>query len=191
MQLPWPGRHWVYAALAALAVALREGIPWDHARAALSTAPPPPHLRIARTREGARVIDDAYNAEPKSVKAALDLLADTPARRRIAVLGDMLELGRYETQAHEDVGVYAASRVDELFTFGPRGQRIAHGALAAGMDPGRVHAFPGEEALDELVDALRALDAPETVILVKGSRGMRMERIVDALTQPTHPEGTA
>ncbi len=190
VRLPWPGRHWAYAALAALAVARVEGMPWDRAREALATAPPPPHLRVVTTPQGARVIDDAYNAEPKSVRAALDLLADTPARVRVAVLGDMLELGPYEAQAHREVGAYAAARVDHIYTFGPRAQAIAHGAAEAGLPPARIHTFD-EEDVDELVRALRAHLEPDTVLLVKGSRGMRMERIVEALAQTnSRAEGT-
>ncbi|NPA07119.1 MAG: UDP-N-acetylmuramoyl-tripeptide--D-alanyl-D-alanine ligase [Chloroflexi bacterium] len=191
VRLPWPGRHWAYAALAALAVAWVEGVPWDRARDALTTAPPPPHLRVLTTPQGARIIDDAYNAEPKSVRAALDLLGDTPARVRVAVLGDMLELGPYETQAHLEVGAYAAARVDHLYTFGPRAAAIARGAVNAGLAPERVHAFDAD-AIDNLVHALHAHLEPDVVLLVKGSRGMRMERIVEALAQPNpRAEGTS
>jgi UDP-N-acetylmuramoyl-tripeptide--D-alanyl-D-alanine ligase len=125
-----------------------------------------------------RIIVDCYNANPASTRAAVRLLAESKAKgRRIAVLGDMLELGPTTAQLHADVGAYVAAQgIDTLIASGPLARHLAQGARAAGM-----------AAVQEAADApaaaaeLLALVEPGDVVLVKGSRGMRLERVVQAL----------
>ncbi|HTL62601.1 MAG TPA: UDP-N-acetylmuramoyl-tripeptide--D-alanyl-D-alanine ligase [Nitrospira sp.] len=133
------------------------------------------------SHHGVQIINDCYNANPASMQAALQLLGGwTPARERVAVLGDMLELGRDSHQLHRDVGRFAAALpLSRLIVCGELGREIAAGARQAGMS---------EQAILELSDAGAAADALKKsvrrgdVVLVKGSRGMRMEQIVHGLT---------
>jgi UDP-N-acetylmuramoyl-tripeptide--D-alanyl-D-alanine ligase len=126
-------------------------------------------------------LDDTYNASPESNLAALNLLKDLSGRR-IAVLGDMLELGPYERRGHALVGLRAADVVDELVTVGERGRQIALAAQMGGLAAAKIHTFDGtNDALVYLQDHLSA----EDVVLVKGSHGMRMDRIVAALEERT------
>jgi UDP-N-acetylmuramoyl-tripeptide--D-alanyl-D-alanine ligase len=123
------------------------------------------------------LIDDAYNASPPSVTAALDMLAGLPGRR-IAVLGEMLELGKGAATGHREVGTAAAATVDLLVTVGPGATGIATGAKAAGLDPSRIlEARDREAALDLLRTRLRDGD----VVLVKASRGVELDLLVDGL----------
>ena len=126
------------------------------------------------------VIDDTYNASPDSTLAALNLLNDLMEGRRIAVLGDMLELGSYEGEGHRRVGIRAAAVADLLVTVGERGKMIAQAALVGGMPPKTVKAMDtAEEAAEFLSGEIRRGDA----ILVKGSRAVGMERIVTLLSR--------
>jgi UDP-N-acetylmuramoyl-tripeptide--D-alanyl-D-alanine ligase len=178
-----PGRHLVPHALAAAAVAERFGIPLDAVAAALESGSSAAHrMAIVEAAGGATVVDDTYNASPVSVRAALDFLAETPVaagRRRLAVLGDMLELGPEEERLHREIGAAAAERVDGLVTVGPRGSWIGEAARAAGLRSVS-HATDVEQAVDVLEREL----APGVgdLLLVKGSRGIELDRLVDALT---------
>jgi UDP-N-acetylmuramoyl-tripeptide--D-alanyl-D-alanine ligase len=126
---------------------------------------------------GVTIIDDAYNASPPSMTAALDMLAGLPGRR-IAVLGEMLELGRGAAGGHRDVGVAAAATCDLLVVVGPGASGIAAGARGAGLDASRVlEVRDPETALDTLRARLRDGD----VVLVKASRGVELDRLVEAL----------
>ncbi len=127
-----------------------------------------------------RIINDCYNANPASMKAAIDLLAELGrGRRTIAVLGDMLELGPEAVALHRDVGAYLAGRgVSQLIACGVLGRELAAGARAAGMAAGRVREAP--DAVAAGVQLHAAVQAGE-VVLVKGSRGMKMERVIEAL----------
>jgi UDP-N-acetylmuramoyl-tripeptide--D-alanyl-D-alanine ligase len=123
------------------------------------------------------LLDDSYNASPPSVTAALDLLAGLPGRR-VAVLGEMLELGKAAATGHREVGTAAAATVDLLVVVGPGATQIAVGARAAGLDPSRVlEARDREAALDLLRTRLRDGD----VVLVKASRGVELDVLVEAL----------
>jgi UDP-N-acetylmuramoyl-tripeptide--D-alanyl-D-alanine ligase len=123
------------------------------------------------------LVDDTYNASPRSVVAALDLLAGLPGRRG-AVLGEMLELGDAGAEGHRAVGEAAARTVDWLVVVGQGAAGIAEGALAAGMEPARiVRVRDAETALETIPPRLRDGD----VILLKASRGIALERVVDGL----------
>ncbi len=178
--LPLLGRHAVHLALRAAAVGLLAGLDWPTVLRGLQAGEAQLRVMTVTTPQGALVIDDTYNAAPQSVLAALNLLADVQGRRKMAVLGDMLELGPYERQGHEKVGLRAAEVVDALVTFGPRARIIAQAARQAGLAPDQVAEFDADE-VDALIAHVRAWLGPDDVVLVKGSRGMRMERIVAAL----------
>jgi UDP-N-acetylmuramoyl-tripeptide--D-alanyl-D-alanine ligase len=130
-------------------------------------------IRVGRVA----LIDDTYNASPPSVTAALDLLAGLPGRR-IAVLGEMLELGKGATTGHREVGTAAAATSDLLIVVGSGASGIAAGAKAGGLDASRIlEARDREAALDLLRVRLRDGD----VVLVKASRGVELDLLVDAL----------
>ena len=181
IELPVLGIHNVGNALAAAAVALDVGVPLEKAREGLKN-----YHGVAMRQEihrfgGVTVIDDSYNASPDSMKSGLGVLASLPcAGRKLAVLGDMLELGDRSEEAHEATGRAAAgSGVDVLVTVGERARRIAAGAREAGAKL-EIASFDGtREAARFLTSRLQAGDA----LLVKGSRGMHMEEIVQALSK--------
>jgi UDP-N-acetylmuramoyl-tripeptide--D-alanyl-D-alanine ligase len=123
------------------------------------------------------LIDDTYNASPRSVEAALDLLSDLPGRRG-AVLGEMLELGEASDDGHRAVGEAAARTADWLVVVGDGATGIAEGAESAGLDPGRIVRVPdADAALDVITSRLRDGD----VVLLKASRGIALDRVVDGL----------
>jgi UDP-N-acetylmuramoyl-tripeptide--D-alanyl-D-alanine ligase len=130
------------------------------------------------------MIDDTYNASAPSVLSALGLLEEMSAGRRIAVLGDMRELGEETEEQHRLVGRRATEVVDELITFGPLATLIAEEAGERATESGgRIHAIHsfGLEERDDLVAFLRETSGPGDIVLLKGSRGLEMERIVEAL----------
>ena len=175
------GRPRIYAALAAIAVADVVGIDTVTAAGALmSWDPPPGRVRIIQGMKGSILIDDTYNSSPSAALAALDTLKEVRAGRRIAVMGDMLELGKYSRDAHRQVGERAAACADILITIGFRARAMAEAALDAGLKEESIRQYEKDDtarATDELLADVREGD----VILVKGSQGMRMERIVRAL----------
>jgi len=173
-----PGEHNVTNALAAAAVGVALGVPGTAIVAGLAKFRPAAMRSQIEVRHGVRIIVDCYNANPASTRAAVRLLAESKARgRRIAVLGDMLELGPTTAQLHAEVGAYVAEQgIDTLIASGPLARNLAQGARTAGMTA--VH-----EAADAPVAAaeLLAMVQPGDLVLVKGSRGMRLERVVQAL----------
>lgn len=177
----------IYAALAACAVGSVVGVDLVAVAEGLSAyAPAPGRMRIIAGKNGSTIIDDTYNSSPHAARAALDTLNVVDgAKHRIAVLGDMLELGRTSAEAHRAVGTYAASKCSTLVTVGIRARGIAEGAHAAKMKEKNIVQYGVGEAAragEELAVRLKTGD----VILVKGSQGMRMERAVKALM--AHPE---
>ena len=181
VRVPLLGRHSVHTALRAAAVGLVEGLSWEEIVRGMQQLDVQLRLIATRGLNGATLLDDTYNASPASTMAALNLLADLPVEngRRIAVLGDMLELGSYEEEGHRKVGVRAADVVDLLVTVGRRAQLIAEEALAAGLGRDKVLALDDAEAA---LAELRAIMGPGDVVLVKGSRAVRMDEIATALT---------
>ena len=173
------GEHAAQTVLAAVAVALVEGLGWEEIQRGLDRHGAGIRLVPKRGRRGEVILDDSYNASPASVIAAMRALADLPGRH-LAVLGDMLELGEHERSGHLAVGREAAQRLDALVTVGVRARDIAGAALEAGMPSTGVHVLEdGAEAIELLRGLLREADT----LLVKGSRGMRMEAIVEALEE--------
>ncbi len=181
MRLPLIGRHSVYLALAAMSVGLIMGMEWPEMIVGLSDPAAQARLRVVAGQRGTTLIDDTYNAAPISTLAALDLLADTPGRR-VAILGDMLELGSAEEQGHRDVGQRAARVADLLVTVGQRAVWIAEAARQAGLPSTQIVACMSN---DEAIAAVQPRLMPGDHILLKASRGMALEEIVMALqSQP-------
>lgn len=177
VKIPLLGRHSVHTALRAAAVGLVEGLTWQEIIEGLRG--PSAQLRLVAVPgpEGSIILDDTYNASPASTLAALNLLDELDGRK-IAVLGDMLELGDHELEGHEKVGMRALEVADVLIAVGPRGRIIGETALRWGMPDDQVHIL---EENAEVVALLEQMVTGDDVILVKGSRAMRMEEIVNAL----------
>lgn len=175
--LPAIGKHNIYNALAAFAVGIWMGVTPQKAASALSMYVPAGMRQRIKHFAGITFIEDCYNASPDSVRAALGVLADLNAARRIAVLGDMLELGDYAQPAHIESGVQArANNVDVLLTFGALSKHTAQKAKEAGVPT--VRAFDDKKELSRvLCDML----SPGDAVLFKASRGMGFEDIIEML----------
>ena len=177
VETPLPGRHHVYPALAAATVALGEGMTLDEIAAALREARPELRLRVLSTPGGATIIDDSYNASPPATLAALDLLSELGGRR-IALLGEMRELGAAAEEGHRSVGERAAASADLVLVVGEPARTLYDAAVAAGGEA-RFLDSP-QDAASFLRDELRSGDH----LLVKASRLVALETVVDALVAP-------
>jgi UDP-N-acetylmuramoyl-tripeptide--D-alanyl-D-alanine ligase len=190
VDVPLPGTQAIEHVLAGFAVGHALGLGVAEMLPRLRDPALQVRLRSRLGRGGARLIDDTHNASPPSALAALALLADVPATRRIAVLGDMRELGTLARREHRTVGRAAAAVVDLLVTYGELARTIADEASRASARlSGRSFtacAF-GEEQREELVAFLRAEVGEGDVVLLKGSRALHMEEITDALSLPDSP----
>lgn len=179
--LPLPGRHNVINSLAAIAIGYEFGMSYEEIKKGLGEA----NLTAMRLEilelNGIKIINDAYNANPDSTKAAIRVLSEMNGSRKIAVLGDMLELGEMSETAHREVGKYVSEAgVDLLVTVGELGSFIGTGAFEAGLSAGSIHNFhTATEAALALRNDVKAGD----VVLVKGSRGMKMEGFIEALNK--------
>ena len=180
VHIPLIGRHSVHTALRATAVGLVEGLTWQEIFDGLNQEGTQLRLVAVRSRTGALILDDTYNASPESMLAALNLLDELDGRK-IAVLGDMLELGQYERQGHEMIGARVARVADILLTLGERAHMIAASAQRVGMRKDNILEYEEPEPIVEwLENNLSAKDA----VLIKGSHGLRMDRIVSSLELP-------
>ncbi len=179
VRLAFAGRHNVSNALAAAAAGVALGLPLDGVARGLEAARPAKGRCVWRRAGDVLVLDDTYNANPASVAAALDTAAaHRGGRRLVVVLGDMLELGAAADEAHREAGRrVAAAGAAELVGLGPRMRLAVEDARAAGLAEAH-HMATFEDAVAHLLKRV----APGDLILVKGSRGMRMERVADALT---------
>jgi UDP-N-acetylmuramoyl-tripeptide--D-alanyl-D-alanine ligase len=167
-------------ALAATAVAIQFGISPSTIADRLATLKPAAHRgEVLKLEGGVTLIDDSYNANPTATRRALDVLARAAALRRVAVLGEMLELGDRSLGLHQEVGRAAAGRSDVLFTVGGApAEAMARAAVAAGMEDRAVRHFAtSDEAAAAVADEVMRGD----LVLVKGSRGIRTDRVVDRL----------
>jgi UDP-N-acetylmuramoyl-tripeptide--D-alanyl-D-alanine ligase len=182
IQVPLPGRGHLMNALAAIAVGLELGVDPASIADRIRALAPGAHRGVRLTTPtGATVLDDSYNSSPSALMRALDALAATPARgRRVAVLGEMLELGDHAIALHEACGRHAAQvGLHRLVTVGGEpARRLGAAAIAAGMDASAVAHADAADAAAPLVGALHRGD----VVLVKGSRGIQTERVVARLT---------
>jgi len=180
VHIPVPGEHNIKDALAAIAVGEELGIGHDQIREALASfKPPEKRSNVIPSRSGFVVVDDTYNAGPASVKSALKTLSMMEGDRKIAVLGDMLELGDHAVEAHLEIGRTARELgIDMLVAVGELARLIARGAIDAGMPISAVVEFEDSaQAAHEVASKVRERD----VVLVKGSRAMKMERVVEGL----------
>ena len=177
-RLAFAGRHNVSNALVAAGVGLALGLPLAQIAGGLEAARPAKGRCVWRSAGALRILDDTYNANPASVRAALETLAAArEARRLIVVLGDMLELGDIGEEEHREAGrAVAASGAAEFLGVGRLARFAVEGAREAGLAESH-HAGTFEDTVALLLKRL----APGDAVLVKGSRGMRMERVVDAL----------
>jgi UDP-N-acetylmuramoyl-tripeptide--D-alanyl-D-alanine ligase len=178
VSLQIPGRHNVLNALAALAVSSVLRVPPAEAVVALAGVSPARGRMELRSIAGLTIIDDSYNANPDSMRAALDLLREAPSSgRRIAILGEMLELGPASQSLHREIGA-AASFVDRLFVIGPTAAETAAAAIESGLSPEAVSVARDHDGLiRRVLETVR----PGDLLLVKGSRGMALEKVVQAL----------
>jgi len=178
VELLLPGRHNVLNALAAAAAGLALGLDLSAIAAGLAQVRPVAgRLNWMSTMQGARLLDDSYNANPTSLRAALDLLAALPGERWL-VLGDMRELGGDAAAIHEEAGRTArALGIDRLYSVGALAQQAA-----AGFGAQARHFATAEALIEALREELAGADAGKVALLVKGSRSSRMERVVAALT---------
>jgi UDP-N-acetylmuramoyl-tripeptide--D-alanyl-D-alanine ligase len=154
-----------------------EGLTWHEIGYGLQQSHTQLRMVAVRTEIGALLLDDTYNASPESTLAALNLLNDLQGRR-IAVLGDMLELGPYEKEGHELVGLRAAQVCAQLIAVGEKGKMIAEAAVQGGMHTNRVL---WAATVSEALEFLRTLLREDDIVLIKGSHGLRMDRIVTEL----------
>jgi UDP-N-acetylmuramoyl-tripeptide--D-alanyl-D-alanine ligase len=177
VRVPLIGRHSVHTALRAAAVGLVDGLTWEEILGGMQSSQVQLRLVAVRGENGALILDDTYNASPESMLAALNLL-DEMDGRKIAILGDMLELGQYEELGHEMVGARAAEVVEELITVGRRARLIAAAAAQAGLPGKSIRMF---EQNQDTIDYLRSRLDSNDIVLVKGSRGMEMETVVSGL----------
>ncbi|MCA9900422.1 MAG: UDP-N-acetylmuramoyl-tripeptide--D-alanyl-D-alanine ligase [Anaerolineales bacterium] len=177
VQVPLLGRHSVHTSLRAAAVGLVEGLTWDEILHGLRNTAVQLRLVTVPGPKNSLIIDDTYNASPDSVLAALNLMHDLDGRS-VAVLGDMLELGYMEEQAHRQIGRRAAEVTKLLVTVGQRARWIGEEAIASGLPQDKVvmvaDAMTAVPALEELIEE-------NDTILVKGSLGMRMDQIITAI----------
>ena len=176
--LPIPGRQLVPAALAALGAAHALGVPLAEAAVTLQTLEQPAHRMEVRRGSGVTVIDDSYNASPAAVEAAFAVLRDVKGRR-IAVLGDMLELGSFSADAHDAAGRDAARSTDILIGIGELARTTVDAARGAGLSEAYWASGPGEALV-----MLRRVQRPGDTILVKGSHSLALDRLADALVRP-------
>lgn len=174
VELRLAGRHNVYNALAAFAAGVCGGVPPERAAAALAEVEAEGMRQRVVEKNGCTIIEDCYNANPDSMRAALRVLGNYAGRRRFALLGDMLELGSFSAEAHAEIGAAAAECADALVAVGNFAADTARGARENGMTVANVLTPPRCEA----ASCLRGLLRDGDVLLVKGSRGMKMEEIL-------------
>ncbi len=180
LNIPVLGNHNVLNAMAAIAASLQLGVDWKGIQNGLS------HLKLTNMRmemvegsNGERIINDAYNASPTAMRAAIELVSElTGFKRKFLVLGDMLELGEEERDFHYSIGEFInGEAIDKLYTYGRLGKDIAEGAKGK-LGEANVHAYQDK---DQLINDLKKEAAEGDLVLVKASRGMKLEEVVYAL----------
>ncbi len=174
------GIQHVYIYGAAVAVGSLFGIVLeDSAKALASHVPPPGRMRVLQGMKNTVIIDDTYNSSPVACEHAIQTLSELKTTgRKIAVLGDMLELGQFSVREHERIGEFLAKKVDMLFTIGVRARKIAEGALEFGLSEKNIFQYDG---IEKLVEELRPLLEANDIVLVKASQGIRAEKVVAAI----------
>ena len=190
------GHVHAYAAAAAAAIGLIFGMNLVKISEALADyQPAPSRTQLIPGVKQTIIIDDCYNASPLSMHAAIDAMRDLPPRRgsgqagrKIAVLGDMLEIGKYAIEGHERIGKIVAGVADILVTVGPRAKFIADAAREAGMKRSNILEF---DTADEAKKPIEKLMKPGDLVLVKGSHAMQLERVVEEIRDMPRAEAVA
>ena len=179
------GRSHIYPALAAAAVGLSQGLNLVDIGHALSIHDTPPgRMKIVDGNKDTTIIDDTYNSSPVAAQEAIETLKKLISIRfKIAVLGDMLEIGKYTVSEHTSLGERVVGAADLLVAVGVRARLIAEGALKAGMSEKNIFQFDDSRTAGKFIESILQ---PGDIILVKGSQGMRMERVVEEIM--AHPE---
>jgi UDP-N-acetylmuramoyl-tripeptide--D-alanyl-D-alanine ligase len=175
------GRNHIYASLASLSMIL--GLKMNiipAIEAVKSYEVPQGRMRLLNGIKGSLIIDDTYNSSPIACESALRTLGDVKGKRKIAILGDMLELGKHTTEAHKSIGVLARDCADVLMVVGPRAKAIAEGAFEALMNPQNIFEFNNAKEAGEFI---KTFVKKGDLVLIKGSQGMRMERTVEAILE--------
>lgn len=183
VRVPLLGQHSVHTALAAAAVGLAQNLSWEEILNGLSDVSAQLRLIAVPGENGITILDDTYNASPPSTLSALNLLAELNGRK-IAVLGDMRELGEFENEGHALVGIRAAEVADILIAVGVLGKLIGDAAREQGHAK-VIYAQNNAQAIEQIRRAAQAGD----MVLIKGSRGAQMEEIVQALAVDTEGHG--
>ncbi|MCM2339482.1 MAG: UDP-N-acetylmuramoyl-tripeptide--D-alanyl-D-alanine ligase [Burkholderiales bacterium] len=176
------GRNHIYASLGALALASGLKLNMlDAIHKLKNYNVPPGRMRLLKGIKDSFIIDDTYNSSPFACESALKTLGEVKlVGRKIAVLGDMLELGKHTEEAHKNIGKFVKENANVLIVVGPRSQKIKEGAIEAGMDMESVFDFSSSRNAGEFLDDFIKKD---DLILVKGSQGMRMEHTVEAILE--------
>lgn len=174
------GRAQAYAAASAAAVGLIFGVNFINISEALKKYKPAPHrMELLGGIRGSFIIDDSYNASPLSMHSALHTLKDLPGKRKVAVLGDMLQIGKYTIQAHERTGQLAAKFADVLVAIGPRAKFIAEGMRKTGVRKVVMEFDTWEDAREPVQELIRRDD----LVLVKASRAVELDKIVEVIKE--------
>ncbi len=173
------GMHYIGSALASIACANEVGCDLLASINAISEyVVPPGRLSVINGINNSVIIDDTYNASPIAVEAALDVLKEMKGKRKIVVIGDMLELGKFTEEAHRSIGEKTKGIANILITVGPRAKFIAEGAINAGFNKKEVYSFDSSKTVAKfLVDIIEKGD----IVLLKGSQGIRLEYAVEAI----------
>jgi UDP-N-acetylmuramoyl-tripeptide--D-alanyl-D-alanine ligase len=174
------GNHHIYPILAGLLVGIEEGLPLlNSAEVFKNHEPPPGRMHLVPGVKNTMIIDDSYNSSPVALGEALEALREVKTKgRKIAILGDMLEIGRYSGEEHKKLGEKAAEVVDILVTVGIRARSFAEGALNGGMSEKVIYQYEDSRGAGKFVENLLK---PGDIILVKGSQGVRMEKAVEEI----------
>lgn len=186
-ELSLPGRHNLENLLAAIATARAIGISWEGIERGVAEVKPAYHRGIILDAGGATIYDDTYNSNPYALGRAITLMTQADvAGRRIAVIGDMLELGDKELDYHRDAGRVIPKSVDTVIGVGKRSRALLEGAGEAGFGNGNLHHFDDAQSAGEF---LKTFIRPGDLVLIKASRGIGLDRIVNMLTNSGHAEG--
>jgi len=186
LYIPILGEHHVYNALNAVAVADYLGFSPLDIQAGLNFKKPPRRLTIYNLRDDITVIDDTVHSHPQGVRAAIDVLTNIAKKRKVAIIGQMRELGVLREEEYRKVGEYIYKvGIDEFITYGFRTDEMSNAAIEMGMDPSKVHHFINKDALHALLDKLIQ---PHDTILVKGASKTNMFETVKYLDQTLKEE---
>lgn len=180
VSIPSPGKHIIYSAMIATAIGVKLGLSIEQIKRGIETfVPTEMRMVVINAKNGITIINDVYNASPQSMKAALDVLKNSGKHRKVAILGDMFELGNCALNAHNEIGEYAANiNIDVIICIGELGKYIYYGAEKYKMSHQSILYFENQENFqNELLDIIKKYDT----ILVKASRGMYLEKTIDKI----------